>query len=890
MSRTMPLSAGQEIGPYEVLSSLGAGGMGEVYRARDTRLGREVALKILPAEFSGNRERLERFEQEARSASALNHPNIITIYEIGTSGSTSYLAMELVEGKSLRAILDDAPMTLRRIVSIASQLADGLAKAHAAGIVHRDLKPENLMISKDGFLKILDFGLAKMTLVNTHQASHLQTQTGAGMVLGTVGYMSPEQASGKAIDFHSDQFSFGTILYEMISGKRPFQRGTPAESMAAIIREDPEPVGSLNSQTPAVLRWILDRCMAKDPEERYASTLDLARDLQSIRNHISEVSSVTTASAVQQPVKRFPILVPLLVLLALAVGAAGASWYFKPKPQEPLEMVTLTFSGKDFSPAVSPDGKLVAFRSDRDGTPRIWLKQLAGGNEVVLTSGPDDYPRFSVDGSTIFFIRRQENLTSLYRTPVLGGEQRKLLQDVQYADPSPDGKRIAFVRWKGADSALYTADIKGTSVELLTPIEKMQIQFPRWSPDGTRIVATKTWVGNAVNMDAVVIVDVKTKEKRWFKSTWPTLAVWHSANQILYGVPRSATAIGLSISRMAGTVVLQDVDNQNIRKLFWFQSCGDVLEKLEQRSVLLQSTSMRQNLRQIDVEETDSGRWFTRGSSIDRQPVYSRDGKSILFSSFGSGTLDLMQVTLETGAVTRVTEDAADDWDPYYTPDGNHILWSSNRDGHFEVWMANLDGSDTRRITNDGLDAENPTMTPDGRWIVYNSYNPEKLGVWKIHPDGTGATKLVSGLTQWPEVSPDGKFVAYTWYKRSVQDPTSYIQVVEIETGKRVPFEVKTGFGMEGQSALSGFTGRGRWMPDGKAFAYIDSNNTGQFGVYVQNFIPGQDTFATRRAIVGFDPDRHTESFGISPDGAAITLAEVEILSSLVRAENVPGL
>jgi len=300
----MPISAGQKIGPYEVLSSIGAGGMGEVYRARDTRLGREVALKILPAEFSADRDRLERFELEARSASALNHPNIITIYDVGSSNSTSYLSMELVEGKSLRALLDEGLMPLRKIASIASQLADGLAKAHAAGIVHRDLKPENLMISKDGFLKILDFGLAKMTLVHANQASNLQTQTGAGMVRGTVGYMSPEQASGKAVDFHSDQFSFGTILYEMITGKRPFQRGSVAESMAAIIREDPEPVHNLNPQLPMVLRWILDRCMAKDPEERYASTRDLARDLQSIRDHISEVSSVATVSAVQQPVKR----------------------------------------------------------------------------------------------------------------------------------------------------------------------------------------------------------------------------------------------------------------------------------------------------------------------------------------------------------------------------------------------------------------------------------------------------------------------------------------------------------------------------------------------------------------------------------------------------------
>ena len=316
--------------------------MGEVYRARDSRLGREVALKILPAEFSTNRERLERFEQEARSASTLNHPNIITIYDVGTSNGISYLSMELVDGKSLREVLDDGALPLRRIVNIASQMADGLAKAHAAGIVHRDLKPENLMISKDGFAKILDFGLAKATIVPDN-TSKLMTQTGAGMVMGTVGYMSPEQASGKAVDFHSDQFSFGAILYEMVTEKRPFQRATAAESMVAILREDPEPVGTLNPQTPPVLRWILERCMAKDPEERYASTRDLARDLQAIRDHISEVSGTfATVEGGPPSARRSRILVPALILLSLLAGAAIATWLRQPKPIPLVRMTTLT--------------------------------------------------------------------------------------------------------------------------------------------------------------------------------------------------------------------------------------------------------------------------------------------------------------------------------------------------------------------------------------------------------------------------------------------------------------------------------------------------------------------------------------------------------------------
>ncbi len=272
----LQMQAGDRLGPYEIVGQLGAGGMGEVYRARDSRLGREVAIKILPAEFSGKRDRMERFEQEARSASALNHPNIITVFDIGSQNNISYIAMEFVDGKTLRDLLGTGAIPLRKIVNIAAQIADGLAKAHAAGIVHRDLKPENLMISQDGFVKILDFGLAKSQEIPSAGASVLPTiaRTDAGVILGTVGYMSPEQASARPVDFRSDQFSFGSILYEMCTGKRAFSRGTPVQSLSAIIQEDPEPVAALSPQTPAPLRWIMERCLAKEPEERYASTRD----------------------------------------------------------------------------------------------------------------------------------------------------------------------------------------------------------------------------------------------------------------------------------------------------------------------------------------------------------------------------------------------------------------------------------------------------------------------------------------------------------------------------------------------------------------------------------------------------------------------------------------
>ncbi|HEY7162672.1 MAG TPA: protein kinase [Acidobacteriota bacterium] len=879
----MAIQAGSKIGPYEILGTIGAGGMGEVFRAYDSRLGREVALKVLPQEFSTSRERLSRFEQEARSASALNHPNIIVVYDIGSDDSIPYICMELVDGKSLRSLFNEEPIPVKKIISFASQLADGLAKAHSAGIVHRDLKPENLMISKDGYLKILDFGLAKLVMPDQNKGSNLPTETDAGIVLGTVGYMSPEQASGKAVDFRSDQFSFGAILYEMISGRRAFQRATPAETLTAIIREEPEPI---LKQIPQPLRWILERCLSKDPEDRYASTRDLARDLQILQNRISEITSSGEPISSAKPTGRFRYLIPLLLLITFLAGMFLHRWISQSKIQEPIKFTTLTYSGKDSSPSVSPDGKLIAFCSDRDGKARIWLKQIAGGNEVVLSSGPDDFPRFSPDGSTILFTRTEGTSKSLYRIAVLGGEERKILEDAQSGDWSPDGKQIVFIRWKRLDSILGIASADGTSIRELATIEKSRMQYPRWSPDGTRIVIVRAVTNNVFISNNILIFDLATKQKQWMRTNWTTTAVWSgNSDQILYGVSENAAAYPVNF-RASGRAFLQNVNSQKMQALFWFSSIGDILDILDEGKIIFHSASVRENLRQIGISEKTNDTvkvWFTHGNSTDRQPVYSKNGERILFSSTRTGNLDLWEIESKSGALKRITDDSAEDWDPAYTRDGEQIIWSTSRAGHFEIWMMNIDGSGAHQITKDGFDAENPTMTKDGKWIVYNSYNPPGPGVWKIHPDGTGAQRLVPGITAWPEVSPDGQYAAYVWYKEAfLLDPFAIIKVVEISTGKEVPFQIKCVNG-------ANIGGRVRWMPDGASVVYFDQNEKGHWGIFMQDFIPGKDTYSSRRPLAGFDPDKLAETFAISPDGMSITIAEMEILSNLVLVENIPG-
>ncbi|MCI0413002.1 serine/threonine-protein kinase [bacterium] len=485
----MPVSAGIQIGPYQVLDPLGSGGMGEVYRAKDTRLGRDVAVKVLPRQFASHPERMHRFEQEARAASALNHPAIVTIYDIGTVDTTPYIAMEFVDGKNLHEIIKAGRISLKKVISIASQFVDGLAKAHEAGIVHRDLKPENLMVNGDGFVKILDFGLAKLSYAPTPGTSDVQTETSAGVVMGTAAYMSPEQAAGKLVDFRSDQFSVGSILYEMVTGRKAFAKETAAETMASVIREEPESVSSIDAAIPGPLRWIVERCMAKDPEERYASTRDLARDLQSLRDHFAEIVTSGETRPYLQSSKSSRAAFLFAILTAVILSVAAAIYWAGRKPaQKPVVFRSLTYSGSDSSPAVSPNGELVAFRSDRDGAPKIWLKQLKSGNEIALTDGPDDFPRFSPDGSFLLFIRTEGSVSSLYRVPVLGGEVRKVADDVRSADWSPDGKQIVFIRWVPSrgnlDSHFLTLNPDGSVVRELVVIPQKQLHYARWSPNG----------------------------------------------------------------------------------------------------------------------------------------------------------------------------------------------------------------------------------------------------------------------------------------------------------------------------------------------------------------------------------------------------------------------
>ena len=880
------LLPGRRLGPYEIVSFLGEGGMGRVYRARDARLAREVAVKVLDPAWAADPDLLSRFRNEARAVSALSHGNIVVVHDVGEADGIPFFAMELLEGPTLREVLGQGRAPLRKALEIASQVAEGLAAAHARGVVHRDLKPENVMITKSGVAKILDFGLAKLRSPQAKDPGPGASSavTHPGMLLGTAGYMSPEQATGRPVDFRTDQFAFGAILYELLSGRRAFRCATDVETLAAIIRDEPEPLPPAEANLPVPLRFILARCLAKDPEDRYASTRDLARDVAQLRDWLSQ-PSLAAQVAVAPPARRRGWAWAGALAATLAAGAA-IPLLLRPREQDPPRLRSLTYSGADSFPAASPDGGTIAFTSSRDGTSRIWLKQVSTGAEVALTEGPDGHPRFSADGSSVLFARMAASGPSLYRVSALGGAPRKVLDDARAGDWSPDGKRLAFVRSvrEPGTRPVYLVGVAaadGSGPRIVETIEAQEVSPPRWSRDSKRIALAHGY--GAALVWSFLVLDPDGSERRVLHPPYVLGAVsapaWSNSGALLYA--QSDAVDGTP----SGRLVLQEVRSGRARILLRALALGGgSVDLAGSGRAVVTLQRVRGNLREIPLSDPSAARWLARGDCDDRQPFYSPDGARVVFSSNRDGQLDVWDVSPKTGSVRRLTDHASEDWDPRVAPDGR-LFWSSKRSGSFEVWTAEGDGSAPRQVSHDGVDAENPTFTPDLAWIVYASSNPARRGLWKVRLDGTGATQLASGNLGLPEVSPDGALVLFGSYG----DPHPVLQVVRLADGASVPFEIRIrSTGLRTESAF--IRGRSRWMPDGRSIAFVDADESGRSGVFLQDFTPGKDTSATRRPLAGFHPDAITESFGISPDGTRIAIALKERSSHILLAEGLESL
>jgi len=893
------ISAGSRLGPYEIVAPLGAGGMGEVWRAKDTRVGRAVALKVLPEEFFESEENRGRFEREARMLASLNHPGIAVLYSFEEIPSTSspsaspsrtrhVLAMELIEGASLRDVLAE-PVPLRRALSIAAQIADALAAAHAGGIVHRDLKPENVIITKEGRAKLLDFGLAKTFAPfgdgNEETVSRGTDGTKPGTVMGTVGYMSPEQAAGRPSDFRADQFALGAILYEMLAGRRAFKKDSAAETLAAIIRDEHDPLAAAAPKAPAAARWIADRCLAKDPDDRYGSTRDLARDLAHLSEHLTEITSGSAASSVAPPAApRVPGLAAAgAALLALATGLLLGRVLFRARPVEPPTLHTLTYSGRDSQPAVSPDGRTLAFVSDRSGTPCLWLKQLPDGAEVALTSGPDALPSFSPDGASIIFSRHDGTRWNVFRVPTLGGEPRRIAEGFMGV-LSPDGRRLLLMRSQASGTSMHNtilvADGDASNPRELYSWTGFAPGLPSWSPDGSRIAVTEQGGGSIGFPSKTLIIPAaggsNIEVAPPTRGGMLTSVAWAGTDEVVYGqlAPFTSNDTVFVRQRVPGgkPVPFLRVLNGGSRVV---PTAG---------GLFFDSFATRENLLEVSLDpktgRAGATRWLSRGSGVDRQPDFSPDGTRVVYSTNRGGNLDVWEMVVATGAVRRLTEEPLEDWDPGFSPDGKHLLWSSRRSGNFEIWMAEVDGTNPKQVSHDGVDAENPAMTPDGAWIYYGSYSNDKAGIWKVKPDGTGTVKVFAGAISGPSISPDGRYLLFP----VTGNPSERsLKVVKTSDDSVVPFDVRVRLPKPDPRVV---WGRTRWRPDGGAVAWLGQDERGKAGIYVQDFKPGSDTSATRRLLFSAEADHNTESFGYSPDGSKLVVAIGEEARSIMRAES----
>ena len=711
----MTLPAGSRLGPYEILAPLGAGGMGEVYRARDARLGRDVALKVLPEELSQDRDRLSRFEQEARSASALNHPNIVTVHDIGRADSISYIAMELVEGKTLRELSATGPLPVRRVLALAVQVAEGLGKAHAAGNVHRDLKPENVMVSKDGFVKILDFGLAKLIEPQSGQVSVMPTlarpETHPGVVMGTVGYMSPEQASGEPLDFRSDQFSFGSILYEIATGRKPFQKKTAAETMSAIIREEPEPIGKVQPDVPPPLRWIVERCLAKDPEERYVSTRDLARDLASVRDHVSEITGAVPPQIDlgPRPLRRARrATVAAAALLLILVGTL-AGWLAAvrrlPKSSAPT-FHRLTFrSGELYNARFAPDGTIVYGAGLAGERPGLYAVRPESPESRSFQIQDADILSISKLGEMAVLLNLRSITGTLARVPFAGGVPRPAIENVPYAsaDWSPDGKELAIVH------------LVNGRYRLEFPVGKVlregDLYAPRFSPSGDSIAFFQPDTGSVMTIGRSGD-RLRTVSTGWFDIPGGAPCWAPDGEEIWFtavaepGKPSALYAADLAgkvrlVGQMPGILELDDISRDG-------------------RVLLAHHTLI------------DSLWGLGPGDSVERDLTWLDGGVPVDFSA-----------------------------------DGRTILFSESREGggkNFAIYLRKMDGSPAIRLG----EGQGLARSPDEKWVL--TRNPNAPDRFVLLPTGTGEPKILvlPGIETTAQAAwlPDGRSFVFSGRER----------------------------------------------------------------------------------------------------------------------------
>jgi len=821
--------------------------MGEVYRARDPRLQRNVALKVLHGVNGYDPHARTRLLEEARAAGALNHPNILVVYDVGAEGDTPFIVSELVDGESLREVLSREPLGLTRLLDLAAQVADGLAAAHDAGIIHRDLKPENVMVTPAGRVKILDFGIAKALssgLMSTASSTR-QAETATGVIQGTVPYMSPEQARGGGVDFRTDQFALGAVLYEMATGTRAFSRDTPVQTLTAIIEDDPRPIGELNPRVPVPYRWIVDRCLAKDPSQRYASTADLAHDLHTLRDRRAEVGGTggPIAALPIRPSRRVWMDIAA-VSMAVAVLAAGGTLFWPPAAPNPRFTPLASDSTYQGMPAWSPDGKTVAYVGDAGGVRQIFTRSLSSSRPAQITKGPFDCrdPFWARDGSRIYYVSRAGEADGVYSVSAAGGPREPVMPDAETASLAPDGRTLAFLR----------SDEGGTLIQLwLSSLpsgeprrymgqpfanQKLSDGFLRYSPDGSKLAA---WV-----------------------RTWEL------------GVPGPSLWVIPTGEGSPYTVanVPQVFASNNPPRFDWLADNRHLV-----------AAAVRTGIQGVHLwlVDTETGEMvpLTTGAGGENAPAVSADGQRIAYAT-EDANFDLIEVPVDGSAARPLLATSRNETEPAWSPTGSEYVFVSDRNGRPEIWLRSRDGTwEKSLVTGDNFSGEAthtfrmPAFSPDGQKIAFERVTNSGAAIWIATLAGGPPVQVTQGAQDWfvttysPTWSPDGEWIAY------VEGHPDKWSLAKVRAGTRSPAEL-----------LHEVTGLAhpQWSPDNRWIACDTAEGLSLVapdGKSIKVIAPGETWI-----VYGWSSDA-TTLYGVrqSDDLQRLTLVSVDVASGRER-------
>ena len=850
------LKAGAKLGAFEIVERIGRGGMGEVYRAHDPRLKRDVAIKVLPPDFAQDTERLRRFEHEARAASALNHPNIVSVHDVGSTDGISWMVTELVEGRSLREALAKGAMPARKAVEIAAQIADGLAAAHVAGLVHRDLKAENVMLARPAsghpdLVKILDFGIAKRRFRDPATGTFTDTLTRTGEVIGTVTSMSPEQAEGKEVDHRSDIFSLGVLLYEMLSGRRPFTGETHAAVMNAIVSQEPE---DLPTAVPEAVAGIVRRCLEKVPERRFQSVADLAYALRT-------AVAAQPHAEVRRKLKRWPIVAA--VAAGIVVVAGVAYWWLRTEtyPVDLHPVPLMSWPGGAGYPAFSPDGNRGAFvwTGAKEEKFHIYVEQIGSGTRPVqLTNGPahDGCPAWSPDDRYIAFVRVIGAGAALMLVPSVGGPERKVadfLGGAAFLSWTPDSKWLA--------TSLRDSPQDPFSIWLISAStgERRRLTWPPSGKDGDTWPSI-SWDGRTLafsrELKSFIRAPYALALSRDFRPAGEPLELTKERYAELLGTAWAADgraivcAVGRSLVRVSASgrrspsrlpYALQD-------------AIMPAISPARSRLAYVRNR-LYGNLWRLDTR-TGERKMLVDSNGFDQQPQYSPDGRKLAFQSNRSGELGVWTCDADGSNCVQLTSfGSAQGGTPRWSPDSQWIAFDSRVEGRSQIYVIQADGGGQRRMTNSPADDITPSWSHDGRWIYFASDRSGRMEIWKMPAVGGAAVQVTRAGGGPAFESADSGYLYYFKYSGVWQDPGPLLRL-PLRGGPEVQVLPRVAMWADFAIAAKGIY----FTPDGKTIQRLE--------------------FSTGKVSTLAAPEKGLVSLCVSPDEAFVVWTKYDRVSS----------